>query len=119
VKFLADENIEGPIVAFLRSEGHDVLYVAEGLPGIDDDKVIARANADDRILLTSDKDFGELVFLGRRSTSGIVLLRLGSERTTDKLASIRELLARHSDSLRNHFTVVGPRRIRRRPLTRP
>ncbi len=119
MRFLADENIERAIVALLRSEGHDVRYVAEGSPGLDDDAVLAAANSEDRILITSDKDFGELVFLGGRVTVGILLLRLGKERTADKLASMRVLLARHVGSLRGHFTVVTASSIRRRPLRRP
>ena len=118
MKFLADENVERAIVALLRSEGHDVLYVAEQVTGIDDDAVLAEANAEDRILITNDKDFGELVFLSGRATAGILLLRLGRERTADKLVSLRRLFAQHTDSLRDHFTVVGVNRIRRRPLRR-
>lgn len=62
MKFLADEGVEAQIVARLRLDGHDIEYVAELAPGITDDQVLARANDAVRVLITVDKDFGELVF---------------------------------------------------------
>jgi predicted nuclease of predicted toxin-antitoxin system len=62
---LADENVDAPIVAELRAAGHRVDYVRELDPGIDDQTVLAFANGRDALLLTSDKDFGELVFRRR------------------------------------------------------
>jgi uncharacterized protein (DUF433 family) len=56
---LADEGVDAAMVARLRSDGHDVVYVAEVSPGIIDDAVLELANADERVLTTEDKDFGE------------------------------------------------------------
>ena len=63
MNLLADENVDAPIVAALRAAGHRVRYVLELDPGIDDPRVLALANADQTLLLTSDKDFGELVLM--------------------------------------------------------
>lgn len=63
---LADEGVERAIVDRLRQGGHGVMYVAEMEPGIDDDIVLDRANKQNAILITADKDFGELVFRLRR-----------------------------------------------------
>jgi predicted nuclease of predicted toxin-antitoxin system len=63
------------VVARLRSEGHDVAYIPETSAGRRDDEVLARANAEDRVLLTEDKDFGDLAFFYGNRSSGIVLLR--------------------------------------------
>ncbi len=60
MNFLADEGVEREIVDALRSQGHDVLYVAEMSPGINDGEVLDLANKASSILITSDKDFGDL-----------------------------------------------------------
>lgn len=57
--FLADENLDFPIISALRNAGYDVLSVLELSPSIDDNEVLKIANNENRILLTSDKDFGE------------------------------------------------------------
>jgi predicted nuclease of predicted toxin-antitoxin system len=76
VNFLADESIDRQIVDLLRQDGHSVWYVAEMDPGIGDDVILDRANDEGVMLLTADKDFGELVFRQRRLTAGVVLTRL-------------------------------------------
>jgi predicted nuclease of predicted toxin-antitoxin system len=75
VKIVADEGVDKQIVDRLRSEGHDVLFIAELEPGIDDDTVLMRSRKSDAVLLTADKDFGELVFRQRLLHSGVVLIR--------------------------------------------
>ena len=62
MKFLADENIDKPIVERLRGDGHSLFYIVEMQPGISDDEVLRLANQQEAVLLTADKDFGELVF---------------------------------------------------------
>jgi predicted nuclease of predicted toxin-antitoxin system len=62
VKLLCDEGVESQIVAHVRAAGHEVSYVAEMEPGISDDQVLASASEAGAVLVTNDKDFGELVF---------------------------------------------------------
>jgi len=62
VNLLADEGVDRQIVARLRRDGHNVRYVAEMSPGIPDEAVLDAANRGEALLLTADKDFGELVF---------------------------------------------------------
>ncbi len=77
MRLLANENFPGPAVSALRAAGHDVVWIHEDAPGIKDPEVMARARAEDRVLLTFDKDFGELVFhLGEKASNGIVLFRI-------------------------------------------
>ena len=77
MNFLADESVDQPIVVRLRDDGHDVVAVAEIAPTIPDTAVLAQANQRGDLLLTADKDFGELVFRRKLlSTRGVVLLRL-------------------------------------------
>ena len=74
--FLANENVPADAVTAARTAGFDVAWVREQFPGATDDEVLAVAVAEDRVLLTFDKDFGEMVFnLGRAASPGVVLLR--------------------------------------------
>ncbi len=75
-KFLADENVPIEVVEAARQGGLDVEWIKELSPGVDDDVVIATARFDDRVLITFDKDFGEMAFRqGKTSTAGVILLR--------------------------------------------
>jgi predicted nuclease of predicted toxin-antitoxin system len=76
MNFLADESVDQPVVEGLRADGHDVLAVAEIAPSIPDESVLTMANQREAILLTADKDFGELVFRQHRISAGVVLMRL-------------------------------------------
>jgi len=76
VRIVADESIDKQIVDRLRSDGHEVLFVAELEPGIDDLTVLARSREANAVLLTADKDFGELVFRQHLVYSGVMLIRL-------------------------------------------
>ncbi len=62
MNFVADEGVDNQIVKKLREEGHQVLYIAEMDPGISDDEVLHQANSQNALLITADKDFGELIF---------------------------------------------------------
>jgi len=71
----ADESCDFAVVTALRSAGHDVAAIVELSPGAEDDVVLVRARAEARVLLTEDKDFGQLAFGAGRDTPGIVLIR--------------------------------------------
>lgn len=116
MRFLADENIEQPIIDYLLSCGHDILSVGDIAPGASDEKLLQLANSEKRILLTNDKDFGELVYREGRVSSGIVLLRLSKESGTEKVAILSHILPLVSDKLQQHFTVLGEGIVRLRPL---
>ena len=74
MNFLANENFPLDAVEALRLAGHDVAWVRADAPGSTDQQVLARAMAEQRVLLTFDKDFGHLAFhAGLPATSGIVL----------------------------------------------
>ena len=75
--FLADENVPRCIVTWLRGEGHDVLYAAEALKQTPDADLLSEAEAQARVIVTEDKDFGELVFRDHLNTHGIILIRMG------------------------------------------
>ena len=74
--------------------------------------VIQKAFAEDWILITNDKDFGEKVYRERRPHKGVVLLRLDDERAASKIDTLRRLLERCSDRLAGNFVVVTETRVR-------
>jgi len=115
MKFLADESVDRPIVEKLRQDGHFVLYVAEMEPGISDDAVLDLANRESALLLTADKDFGELVFRQHRFMIGIVLIRLAGLSLLLKAEIVANMINQHLRELPNAFVVITPAmfRIRR------
>jgi len=71
VTFLADEGVDRQIVERLRLDGHDVFYVAEMAPGITDEIVLSASRNSERVLITADKDFGELLFWQQQASTGV------------------------------------------------
>ncbi|HEY0511412.1 MAG TPA: DUF5615 family PIN-like protein [Thermoanaerobaculia bacterium] len=115
MKFLADENLERSIVERLQEGGHDIA-AASDRAGAPDPEVLSRALAEDRILLTNDKDFAELTFLQQKATAGIVLIRLPRLRGPEKAARVFEAVDGQGERLHGVFTVVEADAIRRRPF---
>jgi predicted nuclease of predicted toxin-antitoxin system len=118
VKILADENVDRPLVEWLRQAGHDVSSVAELHPGRDDSDVLAAATADDRIVITFDLDYGGLVYRRGIGAAGVVLLRLRSESADRMLSLFRERWPAIEKAASGNFVVVTNRRLRIRPLPR-
>jgi predicted nuclease of predicted toxin-antitoxin system len=75
LRCLADESCDFAAVRALRAEGFEVLTVAETIPGTEDDRVIEYAVRESRLLLTEDKDFGQLVYAAGHASCGIILIR--------------------------------------------
>ena len=117
MSFLADESIDRQIVDRLRQDGHLVRYVAEMEPGISDDTVLDLANQEATLLLTADKDFGELVFRQRRLMSGIVLIRLLGLSPTRKAEIVASAINQHIAELPRAFAVITPGVFRIRRLS--
>lgn len=115
-RFLADENIPASSIAACRAAGMDFASIAERAPGASDDEVISIATAEQRVLLTFDKDFGMLVFgRGSAGSVGVVLLRLPL--TDAAILAHRIVLALHSrDDWAGNFSVVESDRVRMTPL---
>ena len=112
MRFLVDEST-GPWVAeWLRERGDEVFSVFEQARGMDDDEIIQKAFAENWILLTNDKDFGDKIFRDKKPHKGIVLLRLDDERAIMKIEVIGQLLENYADRLENQFVVVTENAVR-------
>ena len=118
MRLLCDEGVERQVVEALRAHGHEVTYVAEMSPGVSDDDVLRLAVEEGALLVTSDKDFGELVFRQGRAHAGVVLLRLHGIDPLEKGTVTSSVVAEHGERLVNAFAVVERRqvRIRRGPF---
>ena len=106
MRFLVDECIGPRVARWLRQLQHDVLSIYEESRGLDDDRVLQKAVAEDRILITGDKDFGEMIFREGKSHRGVVLLRLRNEDAVSKIKVLDRLLEQYSDQLMGNFAVV-------------
>ena len=111
----ADEGVERQVVERLRQDGYQVHYVAEMDPGISDDEILQQANQAEALLVTADKDFGELVFRLGQAASGVVLLRLAGLSPDTKAKLVAAVFRQHADELQAAFSVVTPGGIRIRP----
>jgi predicted nuclease of predicted toxin-antitoxin system len=78
MELVADESCAGPVIRALREVGHDVLAIAESATGARDEAVIAHALSERRVLITEDRDFGELVYARGHSSAGVVFVKFPS-----------------------------------------
>lgn len=117
MNFVADESVDWQIVEKMREDGHPVIYVAEMDPGIPDEDVILLANQQSAILITADKDFGELVFRQALATHGVVLIRLAGLSQSRKAELLSSALKERASEIPNAFSVVTPGMIRIRYKT--
>ena len=115
MNLLADENVASSIVDRLRRDGHTVLYVVDLAPGITDHEVLQRANNDEALLLTNDKDFGEMAFRQRLIHQGVILLRLKGTSVQTCADILSNAILKHGPEMTQCFTVIstGQLRIRR------
>jgi predicted nuclease of predicted toxin-antitoxin system len=112
MKFLVDECTGTSVVACLRDEGHDAVAVVEVMPEADDLEILDWAVFEGRIVVTNDKDFGELVYRSGWEHRGVVLLRLRDERAENKVRMMKVVLAQVGELLRNHYVVATEAGIR-------
>ena len=116
MRLLANENFPSVAITALRSHGHDVVWIREDSPGIDDRAVLSRATAEGRILITFDKDFGELVFrLGLNAPSGVILFRISPDSPSFVAQTAVTVLESRMDWA-GYFSVVNETRVRMTPL---
>ena len=112
LSLVADECIDREIVEALRAAGHMVQYVAELAPSISDVEVLRLATEADALLLTADKDFGELVFRQRQLHSGVLLLRLAGQAQPYKAQTAVKVIQEYGDELLGAFSVLEAGRLR-------
>ena len=113
---VADEGVDQAIVLRLRAEGYYVVSIAEGSPSINDNAVLDLANRLQSVLVTVDKDFGELVFRQRLAHFGVVLLRLEGIPREVKTDTVVQAIRAHGTEMLHSFSVISPNLVRIRRL---
>lgn len=112
MRFLVDECTGPQVAKWLRNEGHEVFSVFDEGCGISDEEVLDKAFEEYWILITNDKDFGEMVFRERRSHHGVIFLRLNDEGAANKVETLRQLLENHADKVSEQFVTVTENKVR-------
>ena len=112
MNFVADESCAGPVIRALREAEHDVVAIAEVAKGAADEDVLDRALNEKRVLITEDRDFGELVYAHGQPSAGVILVRFHSQARTIKAATVVAAVAQLGPRLEHAFTVVEPGRVR-------
>ncbi|MBC8354986.1 MAG: DUF5615 family PIN-like protein [Planctomycetes bacterium] len=116
MRVIVDENITHTVIQGLRDRGYDVLSVKESMRGVDDTSILQRAEAEQRLVVTQDKDFGELASKYRLpATCGIVLFRLSADDPAANTQRVLDVMQSRTDWA-GHFSVVTDDRIRMRTL---
>jgi predicted nuclease of predicted toxin-antitoxin system len=116
IKFLADVNIEKKIVDCLFSHGFDVKWIPDYNCSMEDAALLDLANNENRILLTNDKDFGDLIFLQKKISLGIILFRVKGEKTKEKIELLEKLISNHKEMIAHHFIVITRNKFRFIPM---
>lgn len=114
MKFLADESVDFQIVRELRNSGHEVISVSEKFSGLSDEEVLDLSNKMKMILLTEDKDFGEIAIRMKKRHQGIVLIRLSGVNPKSKTQIVLNALNQTASEIEKSFTVISEFKIRLR-----
>ena len=112
MRFLVDECTGPSVARWLRGQSHEVFSVYDEARGMTDNDILDMAYAEEWILITNDKDFGDHVYRDQRPHHGVVFLRLKDQSATAKIKALDRLLRRHADRLSDAFVVVTEARTR-------
>ena len=116
LRFCVDESTGQAVAEHLRAQGYDVWSIIESSPGVSDREIIQQAYNEKRVIVSNDKDFGELIFRKRFPAVGTILLRLVDESPSNKVRVVKAVLDRWSNSLEGYYTTATDFTIRKRKL---
>ncbi len=116
IQFLANVNVEKPLIDFLNEKGFDIKWVTNIDKRMPDNRVCEIANSEQRIIITNDKDFGEIVFYQKKIAYGIILMRVKGPNSAEKIILLDKLLENYMDKITNHFVVLTGTKFRFIPL---
>jgi len=116
MKIVIDEGMDIRLAGVLRQSGHEVTHIAESSRGLTDEEVLSLATQPGVLLITRDKDFGDLIFREGRTHSGILLVRLEHLNSDERSAAVQECIRCHESQLPGAFSVINRAGIRIRRL---
>ncbi len=99
MRFIVDECTGPSVSVWLTEQGHDVYSVSLNSPGWKDVQVLAKANEERRIIITNDRDFGELIYKFKQAHEGVIFLRLSDETVSNKIAVLQRLFGSYASSI--------------------
>ncbi|MEK6888431.1 MAG: DUF5615 family PIN-like protein [Candidatus Aenigmatarchaeota archaeon] len=112
MKFLVDANLGRKFVNLMQKAGYDTIFAKDLSPLSTDEEILAKANVEERVIITNDKDFGELVFRSGKAARGVILLRTIATGSVERFELAKGVL----DKSKSKFIVVEEGRVRIRPL---
>lgn len=112
LKFIVDECVGSHMAKWLAEKGYDVTSVIADMKGWKDTNILDKALAENRIIITSDKDFGDIVFHKKAEHAGIILIRLANGTPANRIKAVEHLLNNYLDQLENHFIVISEMNVR-------
>lgn len=112
LRFLVDVNAGLAVVKSLRQSGHDVTFVGDLDWRMKDLDILSLAKTEQRIILTMDPDFGELIYLSQQPHAGVLFLRMPGADRRQKVLVVQEIIERYGDQLPGHFCVYRQGRLR-------
>jgi len=112
MRFLVDECVGTTVAEFLKSNNHTVFSVFEESRGASDEELLQKSYSENYILITSDKDFGEMIFKNQKPHKGIILIRCQPNNFKQKIVVLTKLLMNYSTKLENNFVVVSNESVR-------
>lgn len=104
--FVIDESVDAPVTRLLREKGFAVFSIAEQMPGVTDEVVLQKALELQALLITQDKDFGELVFRLGKAHYGVILLRLPGIKPFEKSLLTYTIIEAYLEKIAGAFTVI-------------
>jgi predicted nuclease of predicted toxin-antitoxin system len=117
MKLFADEGLDFPIVLALREQGYEVIYAAEIACGAADEILLQKAFSENAILITKDKDFGELVIRRQLPVLILILIRIDQLNLSSNIEIVVNFIVSYEAELKGSFTVIQEDKIRIRKLT--
>ena len=119
MRFLVDECVGPKVSEWLRAQGHEAFSVYEESRGVDDVDVLRKAESEDWVIITADKDFGERIFRDRHGHRGVILLRLQDERPANRIQVLGRLIEGHAQRLVGQFVVATETKVRFAQMASP
>lgn len=112
LKFLVDECAGPNLAKWLIDKGYEVYSVYDKNPGLSDETIIKKTREENWVIITNDKDFGDLIFRDSHKHCGVILLRLQNERSSNKIDCLKRVLEQFAEQIENNFMVVTETNIR-------
>jgi len=107
VKFIVDENLGPRVAKWLKEHQHDVVSIYEEFRGWNDDDILRKSTEENRVLITNDKDFGEMIFREGKLHRGVIFLWLEDERSVNVIKVLDQLLGMYADRIEGNFVVAN------------